>query len=56
MANTDMTQERAVMGKIIFVPDIFSGDVLSTHHITKIMISDDLKSYLNDDDTNRLVS
>lgn len=46
MANTDMTQERAVMGKIIFVPDIFEGDILSTHHITKITISDDLKAYL----------
>ena len=46
MANTDMTQERAVMGKIIFVPDIFDGDILSTHHITKITISDELKSYL----------
>ena len=46
MANTDMTQERAVMGKIIFVPDIFEGDILSTHHITKIVIADDFKSYL----------
>ena len=46
MANTDMTQERAVMGKIIFVPDIFEGDILSTHHITKIVIVDELKSYL----------
>lgn len=46
MANTDMTQERAVMGKIIFVPDIFDGDVLSTHHITRINVSEELKSYL----------
>ena len=46
MANTDMTQERAVMGKIIFVPDIFEGDILSTHHITTMTIEDDLKSYL----------
>lgn len=46
MANTDMTQERAVMGKIIFVPDIFDGDILSTHHITQIHIDEDLKSYL----------
>ena len=46
MANTDMTQERAVMGKIIFVPDIFDGDVLHTHHITKVEIEDSMKSYL----------
>ena len=46
MANTDMTQERAVMGKIIFVPDIFDGDILSTHHITTLSIIDDLKAYL----------
>ena len=46
MANTDMTQERAVMGKIIFVPDIFDGDILSTHHITQINIQEELKAYL----------
>ena len=46
MANTDMTQERAVMGKIIFVPDIFEGDILATHHITSISVADELKSYL----------
>ena len=46
MANTDMTQERAVMGRIIFVPDIFDGDILSTHHITQIRTDEDLKSYL----------
>lgn len=46
MANTDMTQERAVMGKIIFVPDIFDGDILTTHHITQIHTDELLKAYL----------
>lgn len=46
MANTDMTQERAVMGKIVFVPDIFDGDILTTHHITQIYTNESLKAYL----------
>lgn len=46
MANTDMTQERAVMGKIIFVPDIFEGDILSTHHITQVHVPNYFKAYL----------
>lgn len=46
MANTDMTQERAVMGKMIYVPDIFESDVLATHHITRIKMSEDFKAYL----------
>lgn len=44
MANTDMTQEREVMGRIIFVPNIFDGDILSTHHITQIRIKEEMKA------------
>lgn len=47
MCNTDMTQERAMIGKCIVVPDIFDGPILSTHHITRIFLQDDaLKLYL----------
>lgn len=48
MCNTDMTQERAMIGKCILVPDIFGdGPILSTHHITRIFVSDDiLKLYI----------
>ena len=28
------------------MPDIFDGDILSTHHITQIHVKDELKSYL----------
>lgn len=46
MANTDMTQEREIMGKVIFVPNVFDSDILTTHHITHIEISEKLKAYL----------
>ena len=46
MCNTDMTQERAVIGKCILLPDIFDEPVLSTHHITHVnLFNRDLKYY-----------
>ena len=48
MCNTDMTQEKEIVAKIILVPDIFGeSPILSTHHISYLIFDDEIyKVYL----------
>lgn len=51
MCNTQQTApdpKKDILGKAMLVPDIFDGDVVSSHHITSIKTdTDELKYYLN---------
>lgn len=43
MCNTDMTQEKEIVAKIILVPDIFGeSPILSTHHISHLIFDDEI--------------
>lgn len=51
MCNTQQTApdpQKDIIGKSLLVPDIFDGDVVSSHHVTSIKTdNDDLKYYFN---------
>lgn len=51
MCNTQQTApdpHKDIIGKSLLVPDIFDGDVVSSHHVTSIKTdNDDLKYYFN---------
>ena len=50
MCNTQQTAidfKKDIIGKAILVPDIFEGDIVSSHHVTAIKVnSDEMKYYL----------
>lgn len=48
MCNTDMTQEKEIVAKVILVPDIFGkSQILSTHHISHLVFDDEIyKEYV----------
>lgn len=48
MCNTDMTQEKEIVAKVILVPDIFGDSpILSTHHISHLVFEDEIyKEYV----------
>ena len=48
MCNTDMTQEKEIVAKIILVPDIFGeSPILSTHHISHLIFDNEIyKGYV----------
>lgn len=63
IANTDMTQNRTILGSACIVPDVFgSNEVLFTHHVYGLRIRDDVPSnYLygvlkNDDFKNNAIN
>lgn len=51
MCNTQQTAidpAKDIIGRTLLVPDIFDGDIVSSHHVTSIHVSDDaLKYYLH---------
>jgi type I restriction enzyme S subunit len=51
MCNTQQTAidyEKDIIGKAMLVPDIFEGDIVSSHHVTTINVKyDELKFYLH---------
>ena len=51
MCNTQQTAidpAKDIIGKTLLVPDIFDGDIVSSHHVTSIHVADDaFKYYLN---------
>lgn len=51
MCNTQQTAidfSKDIIGKAFLVPDIFDGDIVSSHHVTHIRVSDEpLKFYLH---------
>lgn len=50
MCNTQQTAidfDKDIIGKAFLVPDIFDGDIVHSHHVTKIVVkNDDYKYYL----------
>jgi type I restriction enzyme S subunit len=45
---TDIDYDNDIIGKAFLVPDIFSGDVVSSHHVTSIKVKkENLKYYLH---------
>lgn len=45
---TDIDPTKDIIGKTFLVPDIYIGDVVSTHHVTTIKVkTDELKVYFN---------
>lgn len=51
MCNTQQTAidyKKDIIGKSILVPDIFEGDIVTSHHVTTIQVkNDNMKYYLN---------
>lgn len=45
---TDLDPKKDIIGKTMLVPDVFDGDIVSSHHITKLLTDDlSMRVFLN---------
>ncbi len=46
---TDLDPKKDIIGKMMLVPDLFDGDIVSSHHITRLKTDDlSMRAYLNE--------